>query len=136
MEDKNRKSIVLRRRLSVEDIYTPESDTDNEATMPQINSTNLTNSNNLNNNLNTALLKEDVTGDYKKTKLSTTINKELRNNDYFTKNQENELNHTLKADHPFRLDRIKVLLLLEVLMIVDIMLEGNEKFPSLIGIRK
>jgi hypothetical protein len=37
---------------------------------------------------------------------------------------------------PVRIDRVKIVLLLQLIMIIDQILEGNEKFPSIIGISK
>ena len=37
---------------------------------------------------------------------------------------------------PIRIDRVKIVLFLQFIIIFDQILEGNEKFPSIIGIRK
>ena len=39
-------------------------------------------------------------------------------------------------ESPIRLDRIKTLLILEAVMILDLLLEGNDKISSLIGVKK
>ena len=42
----------------------------------------------------------------------------------------------LLIEGPINYSRIKVVILLELLMITDIMIEGNEKIPSFLGIGK
>lgn len=43
---------------------------------------------------------------------------------------------TKLENNPYRWDRLKFFLLLEVIIIVDQVLEGNAKVPSLIGVKK
>ena len=61
---------------------------------------------------------------------------------YFRKS-ENKVDDSLKyiANYPsnnnaFKIERIKVLILLEFVMILDILIEGNEKIPSFLGVKK
>jgi len=37
---------------------------------------------------------------------------------------------------PVRTDRIRIVLFLQIMMVIDILIEGNDKFPSLIGIKR
>lgn len=66
-------------------------------------------------------------------------NIDMLNHEYFY-NNENKGNMMSNLFHgeksPIKLDRIKSLVMLEAVMIIDQLLEGNDKIPSFIGISR
>jgi hypothetical protein len=66
-------------------------------------------------------------------------NIDMLNQEYFY-NSESKGNMISNLFHgeksPIRLDRIKSLIMLEAVMIIDQLLEGNDKIPSFLGIKR
>jgi hypothetical protein len=61
--------------------------------------------------------------------------KSLKNDFILLTDQINRIDFYAE-NSPVRFDRIKIVLLLQLVMIVDQIIEGNDKFPSIIGINK
>jgi hypothetical protein len=61
--------------------------------------------------------------------------KSFRNDFTLIKEQNNRIDY-YSQNSPIRLDRVKIVLLLQLVMIFDQIIEGNDKFPSIIGIKK
>lgn len=58
------------------------------------------------------------------------------NNDFMLmKDNTNKIDFNAE-NSPIRLDRIKIVLFLELVILIDQIIEGNDKFPSIIGIQK
>ena len=63
------------------------------------------------------------------------FSRSLRNDFTLLKDTMNKMDF-YSQNSAIRLDRIKIVLFLQIMMVVDIFIEGNDKFPSLVGIKR
>jgi hypothetical protein len=94
-------------------------------------------SNNNNNNNNNAREMAVLTRNDKKFALSENL---LLSDDFGLNQKSNNTEKTIDLfysdESPIRMSRVKYVIFLEVLMIVDQLIEGNSKVPSFLGIKK